>query len=111
MSQLTEASKNPWGLTPAQARVMDVMLSAKTQKHAARELGVSFRTVQSHMYSAAEKMGSVESRHLHLLTWHRWRLGRPHGIQACMGGWCEKREQCPHYHARDRANPVERLCP
>jgi hypothetical protein len=29
---------------------------------------------------------------------------------ACMGGWCVKREHCPHYHAESRHQPVERLC-
>lgn len=30
---------------------------------------------------------------------------------ACMGGWCTKREKCPHFHATDRREPAERLCP
>ena len=29
---------------------------------------------------------------------------------ACMGGMCAKRGACPHYHAEDRSEPVERLC-
>lgn len=29
---------------------------------------------------------------------------------ACMGGWCTKREHCPHYHAEYRHQPAERLC-
>lgn len=29
--------------------------------------------------------------------------------QACMGGWCRKREQCPHYAVRI-GTPAERLC-
>ena len=31
-------------------------------------------------------------------------------MTACMGGYCQKREACQHYHAADRRNPVERLC-
>lgn len=31
--------------------------------------------------------------------------------QACMGGHCLKRDRCAHYHATDRTNPAERLCP
>jgi hypothetical protein len=27
-----------------------------------------------------------------------------------MGGWCSRRDQCPHHHAQDRRQPVERLC-
>lgn len=30
--------------------------------------------------------------------------------QACMGGWCTKRDHCPHFHATDRRQPAERLC-
>lgn len=29
---------------------------------------------------------------------------------ACMGGWCQKRQQCPHYTEAARVNPEERLC-
>ncbi len=29
---------------------------------------------------------------------------------ACMGGWCTRREKCPHFHATGDANPAERLC-
>jgi hypothetical protein len=29
---------------------------------------------------------------------------------ACMGGWCSRRESCPHYLAEDRSEPAERLC-
>lgn len=32
-------------------------------------------------------------------------------IQACMGGWCLKRLQCPHYTEAHRSSePAERLC-
>ena len=31
-------------------------------------------------------------------------------LQACMGGFCRKREYCAHYHAIDRSDPAERLC-
>lgn len=31
--------------------------------------------------------------------------------QSCMGGWCAKRDHCPHYHAISRVQPAERLCP
>jgi hypothetical protein len=30
-------------------------------------------------------------------------------MTACMGGWCRKREQCPHYATRV-GTPSERLC-
>ncbi len=32
-------------------------------------------------------------------------------VIACMGGWCKKRNHCDHFHARNTARPVERLCP
>ncbi len=30
---------------------------------------------------------------------------------ACMGGWCARRDKCPHYHSAETRNPAERLCP
>ena len=36
-------------------------------------------------------------------------LGEVLGVIACMGGWCVKRDKCPHYGAQSR-EPVERLC-
>lgn len=30
---------------------------------------------------------------------------------ACMGGWCALRSRCQHFHADDRSEPAERLCP
>jgi hypothetical protein len=27
-----------------------------------------------------------------------------------MGGWCLRREGCPHYTSASRATPAERLC-
>lgn len=30
-------------------------------------------------------------------------------MKACMGGWCNSRDQCPHY-SDGTGNPVERLC-
>lgn len=32
-------------------------------------------------------------------------------VIACMGGWCARREDCDHFHAKNTAKPVERLCP
>ena len=32
-------------------------------------------------------------------------------LQPCLGGWCAKREKCPHHQTEDRRNPAERLCP
>ena len=31
-------------------------------------------------------------------------------IQACLGGWCRKREHCLNYHAGNRESPRERIC-
>lgn len=31
-------------------------------------------------------------------------------VKPCMGGWCQRRESCPNYHANNRSNPMERLC-
>jgi hypothetical protein len=37
-------------------------------------------------------------------------FGVPKPAQACMGGWCARRDHCPHFHAEDRRQPAERLC-
>jgi hypothetical protein len=34
----------------------------------------------------------------------------PMRLPACMGGWCELRDDCTRYHAKTGADPVERLC-
>lgn len=31
-------------------------------------------------------------------------------IIACMGGWCTKRDSCPHYRSDSIVRPAERLC-
>jgi hypothetical protein len=31
-------------------------------------------------------------------------------MTPCMGGWCLRREGCPHYTSASRATPAERLC-
>ena len=31
-------------------------------------------------------------------------------MTPCMGGWCARRGQCPHYSAAINGQPVERLC-
>lgn len=32
-------------------------------------------------------------------------------MKACMGGWCAKREKCPHHMiAPDRRDAAQRLC-
>jgi len=33
------------------------------------------------------------------------------GLTPCMGGWCTKRNHCPHYHSTAQTDPNERLCP
>lgn len=30
-------------------------------------------------------------------------------MTPCMGGWCTRRDQCPHHYTRGK-RPVERLC-
>ena len=31
-------------------------------------------------------------------------------VLACLGGWCQIRDRCQHYHAEFRGQPSERLC-
>lgn len=31
-------------------------------------------------------------------------------MTPCMGGWCGKRDKCPHYQADSDEQPRERMC-
>lgn len=31
-------------------------------------------------------------------------------MTPCMGGWCKKRDKCPHHKAESDEDPAERLC-
>lgn len=67
---------NPWGLTEAEARVMDALCDIGVDKRIARHLDVSSRTVEHQLRSARQRM-NAGNRLLAALWWDRYR--RAHG--------------------------------
>lgn len=61
---------NPWNLTPPQCATLDAMSRGDTAKVTAKKLGVSYRTLESHMHSAMTKMDVPNRLRAHLL-WDR----------------------------------------
>lgn len=63
---------NPWGLTDAQARVMDAYIETGSHKAAATALGIELSTVAWHVLHAKRQMKS-RSKIQHFIEWDRWR--------------------------------------
>jgi DNA-binding NarL/FixJ family response regulator len=70
-AKVVPISNNPWGLTPAQARVMTAICETGCQKLAADALGLSASTVEYHVAIAARAMGE-RTRLGKYLAWDRW---------------------------------------
>lgn len=66
---------SPWGLTPAQAAVMDALVEHGTNKAAARVLGISDKTIEQHSTNIGRKMRKHRFRSQRLIAWDRWRRG------------------------------------
>lgn len=65
---------NPWRLTPAQVRVIDAMTRHGCQKLVTTELGVSLKTVGSHMQAVKFRM-KVRNQTMAAITYYRWKTG------------------------------------
>lgn len=63
---------NPWGLTEAQARVMDAYIETGSHKAVAKKLNVELCTVGWHVCHAKKRMKS-RSKIQHFIEWDRWR--------------------------------------
>lgn len=66
---------NPWNLTPAQVRVMRAMIAHGSNKHAARQLDLSVKTVDSHINAARRRMAKTlpsKGRLTYFLEFDRW---------------------------------------
>ena len=70
-ARVVPISSNPWGLTPAQARVMTAICETGCQKLAADKLGLSPNTVETHVRRVARVMG-YRTRLAKYLEWDRW---------------------------------------
>lgn len=68
--------QNPWGLTKAQADVMDAVCDGCCTKATAKRLGISTVTVSDHLKQAYLKLG-VNRMLAAGVKWDRWR--RPKG--------------------------------
>lgn len=62
----------PWPLTPRQIEMLDLLCELGTQKAVARKLGISHKTVESHLGRVRETMG-VKTMVPAVLKWDRWR--------------------------------------
>lgn len=64
---------NPFGLTPGQARALEALIALGSVKAAARELGVSARTLEEQLARAHRKLKGA-TRLQSVLTWDRWAI-------------------------------------
>lgn len=62
---------NPWMLSPREAETMDVLISTGSNKVAARQMGISHRTVELYLCCVLRKMG-VKSRVVAAVQWDRF---------------------------------------
>ena len=76
-------SRELWDLSPAQERVMDAMVESRhvRQKVVARELGLSYRTVEHHLADVKRRM-RVPSIGRALLDWDRMRQAEKRAQEA-----------------------------
>lgn len=65
---------NPWGLTPREAQVMDLMLGRGSVKGVASSLNISTHTVITYLREARRKMAPPHKLG-HFIMWHDWRRG------------------------------------
>lgn len=66
-----QAMTNPWKLPQGQARVMDALVHAGCAKRAAADLGLSRKTVVTHLTRARQKMGVTTQLQMAIL-WDRF---------------------------------------
>jgi hypothetical protein len=64
---------NPWGLTNAEAEVMDAMITTGTRKVASRQLGISPKTLEARSHRASIRMGYSGQDVRRYIEWDRWR--------------------------------------
>ena len=76
---------NPWGLSPAEMRVLDALIKAGTNKGAARLLSLTEATIEKHCENIRMAMAAAVTSPLNrvqmLLQYDRWRrLQRLHDL-------------------------------
>lgn len=61
---------NPWGLSKRQGDILEALARGVCIKQIAKDQGISFRTVQAHVYRVAPKMGAANTMHA-VVMWDR----------------------------------------
>ncbi len=65
---------NPWDLNPTRMKIMQTICAKGSDKLAAKELGLSHRTVETYMRDIRSRM-HADNRVLAILTFDRWARG------------------------------------
>lgn len=65
---------NEWGITPAEAAVLDALILTGDNQLAANALGLSIKTIERHLQSIRKRM-KARNRIAAVLKWARWRWG------------------------------------
>ena len=74
---------NPWGLTPTEARALDLLIEHKGSKRAAYATGMNERTLETALKRARIRMRVPTFDRLeYILLWDRWRQGEGKGVPA-----------------------------
>lgn len=70
---------NPWGLTPREEQLMDMLILWGSQKAACRELDMAIKTSETHILRVKKRMGIINrSVFQHLIIWDRYRREKSH---------------------------------
>lgn len=75
MSEAQTRRADPWGLTDAEAEVIDWLVLGKTLRDIAAIKGRSARTIECHANRAKDKTGSATLAEMAVM-FDRWRGGR-----------------------------------
>jgi DNA-binding NarL/FixJ family response regulator len=62
---------NPWNLTPRESEVLSALAERGSSKVVAKQIGVSYRTVEKQVRDAKLRMG-LEHRTQAIVAWDRW---------------------------------------
>lgn len=72
---------NPWGLTPTEAKALDLIVTHLGSKQAAKATGIPARTIETQLRRARLRMGAPTYDRLgYVLKWDRWRQGEGNGV-------------------------------
>ena len=63
---------NPWNLPPQQCATLTALAEVGSSKLAAREMGISYKTVEQHIHEAKRNMG-IEHRLTAVVAYDRWK--------------------------------------